>query len=433
MLGARDGSSFVTITLVFFACDVLATTNGVSVNLTSPEVFNVHFYINTNVEVLEAGVRDVTSAQQHWLHHGIDMGLQACGDFHSAQYLARYPDLTQSFGAHNYRQAVMHYLSNGLKERRHGYLEGGYWGRWTVADKEHRLVVSASRRMGGAIDSLVWNHKEFINAWDHGRELQMAMNFLPNGECYNPTEAGGRYDFQKNSSHTHIQSVHVAGHRLTTKVLPAFWTEPDPQHTHRPGLGCSEGQTALNTAFTYPFPFSKTVTLACPAGVTHPCLHFQSSFTIGGDIPPYTILQMEAPTGYLTADFTHIQSFDPQQGHLVTYQRAKPVVMSTPGGRYAMGVYAPPGQDHDRPLQYMTWTFHMPTVTDSTNKWSVVMRKNSSSFLSTDSELPPIMSQPAAHRHVLAYDVYACIGTVDDVVECLMTLMTPGGDEGLIG
>ena len=60
-----------------------------AVDLTSPEVFNANFYINNNVEVLRAGVRDVTSAKHHWLQHGIDMGLQACGNFHSVQYLAR--------------------------------------------------------------------------------------------------------------------------------------------------------------------------------------------------------------------------------------------------------------------------------------------------------------------------------------------------------
>ena len=55
-------------------------------------------------------------------------------------------------------------------------MEGGYGGRWTVSDDQHRLFVSASRRMGAAIDSLVWDHHEFLNSWDHGRELQMAVS-----------------------------------------------------------------------------------------------------------------------------------------------------------------------------------------------------------------------------------------------------------------
>ena len=44
------------------------------------------------------------------------------------------------------------------------------------------------------------------------------MNFPPNGECYNPTEAGGRDDHQNNNTHTHILSVNTAGNTLTTQV-----------------------------------------------------------------------------------------------------------------------------------------------------------------------------------------------------------------------
>ena len=44
------------------------------------------------------------------------------------------------------------------------------------------------------------------------------MNFVPNGECFNPTEAGGRDDSQSNSTHTVIQEVHAAGDSLRTKV-----------------------------------------------------------------------------------------------------------------------------------------------------------------------------------------------------------------------
>ena len=38
------------------------------------------------------------------------------------------------------------------------------------------VYVSCSKRQGGAVDSVVWKDKEFINNWDHGRQLQMAMS-----------------------------------------------------------------------------------------------------------------------------------------------------------------------------------------------------------------------------------------------------------------
>ena len=60
------------------------------------------------------------------------------------------------------------------------------------------IFVSASDRTAGAVDrcprvahhinnqpahaSIVWNNVEFINQWDHGRELQLAVT-NGSGEC----------------------------------------------------------------------------------------------------------------------------------------------------------------------------------------------------------------------------------------------------------
>merc|ERR550534_1594289 len=67
----------------------------------------------------------------------------------------------------------------GLAEDRVGYLEGGGEGRWTIRSPEEvegsYVYLSTSSRVAGAIDSLVWRDKEFINGWDHGRQLQCAV------------------------------------------------------------------------------------------------------------------------------------------------------------------------------------------------------------------------------------------------------------------
>jgi hypothetical protein len=46
-------------------------------------------------------------------------------------------------------------------------------GRYTVASPDGSLIVSASGRMGLSVDSLSYRNVEFINCWDHGRELQV--------------------------------------------------------------------------------------------------------------------------------------------------------------------------------------------------------------------------------------------------------------------
>ena len=56
------------------------------------------------------------------------------------------------------------------------YEKGGY-GRWTVRSNAQvggsYVYASASERTAGAIDSVVWKNKEFINNFDHGRQLQV--------------------------------------------------------------------------------------------------------------------------------------------------------------------------------------------------------------------------------------------------------------------
>src|SRR5438105_3197108 len=56
------------------------------------------------------------------------------------------------------------------------------------------LSISTSSQFGGAISSIRWANKEFINDWDHGRQLQVNSQFFNRFECYNPYEAGSFND-----------------------------------------------------------------------------------------------------------------------------------------------------------------------------------------------------------------------------------------------
>ena len=40
------------------------------------------------------------------------------------------------------------------------------------------ITIRTTSRLAGAIDSLVWNKKEFIDSHDHGRQLQSAIAVL---------------------------------------------------------------------------------------------------------------------------------------------------------------------------------------------------------------------------------------------------------------
>ena len=60
------------------------------------------------------------------------------------------------------------------------------------------IVITTTSRLAGAIHSLTWNGREFIDSADHGRQLQSAANFDAGSrfspETFNPTEAGSRFD-----------------------------------------------------------------------------------------------------------------------------------------------------------------------------------------------------------------------------------------------
>ena len=43
--------------------------------------------------------------------------------------------------------------------------------------KDSTIVITTTRRLAGAIVSLRWNGREFINSADHGRQLQSAFSF----------------------------------------------------------------------------------------------------------------------------------------------------------------------------------------------------------------------------------------------------------------
>lgn len=92
------------------------------------------------------------------------------------------------------------------------------------------IVITTTQRLAGAIHSLKWNGKEFIDSHDHGRQLQSAANFdlgkkfIP--EVFNPTEAGSRADATGNRSSSKLLHLAAKGNELLTTIQMAFWLKP---------------------------------------------------------------------------------------------------------------------------------------------------------------------------------------------------------------
>src|SRR4051794_2329181 len=91
------------------------------------------------------------------------------------------------------------------------------------------IVITTTDRLAGAIHSLTWGGKEFVDSHDHGRQLQSAVNFdcAAAGEFwaerYNPTEAGSRADGTGEKSSSKVLRIRAEGAELKTTTQMAFW------------------------------------------------------------------------------------------------------------------------------------------------------------------------------------------------------------------
>src|SRR5262245_65171318 len=102
------------------------------------------------------------------------------------------------------------------------------------------IVITTTSRVAGAIHSLTWNGKEFIDSTDHGRQLQSACAFHSGdkkdfcAECYNPTEAGSRKDGAGPKSSSKLLAIDAHGRELTTKTQMAFLLAPGEKSEGHP-------------------------------------------------------------------------------------------------------------------------------------------------------------------------------------------------------
>ncbi len=200
------------------------------------------------------------------------------------------------------------------------------------------IVITTTPRLAGAVHSLTWAGREFINSADHGRQLQSASNFdcgeqfIP--EVFNPTEAGSVHDGVGPTSTSRLWSLRADGNRLETLTQMAFWLRPD---------GRSQGHPARNTTAVSNHWLKKTVTIGVDGRPN--VIAYDVTFIVPeGERHHYG--QFEAVTGYMPPEFSVFLRFDRQQRRLQSLsigpgEQADPVVLATEDGQHAMGIWSP--------------------------------------------------------------------------------------------
>jgi hypothetical protein len=230
------------------------------------------------------------------------------------------------------------------------------------------IVITTTPRVAGAIHSLTWNGQEFIDSFDHGRQLQSAANF-DNGteltaETFNPTEAGSQRDGRGRASSSRLLHMVVTDRALQTTTQMAFWLAPGE---------ASAGHPAKNTQILSDHLLTKRVGIGY-RGLPH-VIQYHVTFSV--PIGEYhTFAQFEAVTGYMPTAFSTFWKFDPRVSKLEALshgpgEQAHPVVFSTETGSHAMGVYSPdqPSPDYEH-AGYGRFRFAEQNVV----KWNCVFR-----------------------------------------------------------
>jgi hypothetical protein len=215
------------------------------------------------------------------------------------------------------------------------------------------ITVATAARFGGAIASLRWSGKEFVNAQDHGREIQTAWQGNNAGECFNPTEAGSAEDGIGLETTSKVLSTTVTAASITTISNPAFWLKPGktgPFCSFNPLLRSSwEGGRAVNRTPVSASMIKKRVNIGY---LDMPnVLVYDSEITLAADELAYFPLHfmlLENPAVYLRHEFMYLYRYEltPARltAHIESHPHAvevspSPIVAATGDGEYAIGLY----------------------------------------------------------------------------------------------
>lgn len=201
------------------------------------------------------------------------------------------------------------------------------------------IVITTTPRLAGAIHSLTWNGREFINSYDHGRQLQSAANFDAGSpilnETFNPTEAGSARDHTGDTSSSRLLVLRAASNTLETVTQMAFWLAPGQKSGPNP---------AKNTTVLSDHLLAKRVTIGW-SNLPH-VIAYNVTFRVPQG-ERHTHAVFEALTGYMPPEFSEFLQFNPKTGDMGPLSDGpgeipQPVALSLPGGSHAMGIYAPP-------------------------------------------------------------------------------------------
>ena len=193
--------------------------------------------------------------------------------------------------------------------------------------------------------------------------------------------------------------IHARGNQLETFSQPSFWLNP---------VETSGGKPARNKTILSNDRLRKRVVIGV-ANLPH-AVDCQLTVSLAPE-DRNTRCVIEALTGYMPPEFDQFQVFDPKTGKLAPVddgpgEQPLPLVFSTADGKYAMGVFSPPGPEVPRDGHGPTYGRWNMKKDFQVVKWNCVFRLQNPDGLSGDFKC----------------HVFVAVGSLEDVRTTLAAL-----------
>ncbi len=265
------------------------------------------------------------------------------------------------------------------------------------------LLLRTSSKYGGAVWSLVWNGKEFIDSYDHGRLLQSSS--YPNvnewGLCYNPVEAGGVDDLRNNYSTSAIKALTATSNSISTRNQSAYWIAPGDPSSPCPGVMTRPYSISNNY-------ISKTVTVGA-FGLSN-VIRYDATFDVPESVSD---ISFEIVTGYMPSEFNHAWTYNLASASV----SPRPLTMAEPGNDHATFTLDPvifSTKDQQYAIATVAFDLDGHNVL-SPSRYASYKFPDTTKFNCQASEGP---NGPRSYT----YTCYLVIGTLSDVVGTLNQL-----------
>jgi alpha-tubulin suppressor-like RCC1 family protein len=224
------------------------------------------------------------------------------------------------------------------------------------------ISVSTASQFGGAVFSLKWGGKEFINNWDHGRQLSPNYQFFNRYICYNPYETGSLEDGNKPSTTAKLLMLTASGNTLESETQMAWYYKNFVSNPTVNDACGDPSQWYPVTPYTDPlsnYRVHKKVTIGF-AGLPNVIEYLTEVF-----IPEVVQKGINNPTAVLNYEFSTIGSWDVVSK---TYRNVRGLsgeddrikIASTADGSYAMAWYSPELLQPYRNPGSVNWWFVVP-------------------------------------------------------------------------